>query len=268
MLLSRNLSHSSIRVILPGDSMRDIHYQLLPDVPGVFAEVYLPKNPHLQGILYDTLNAGLDINTVRAHFRSNRSRLVRYLQKAQKYYEVPDGQRFRRGAFLSDRDIARMPDLFAGYSMYEVDGVWRSTRRGKATVSERTQVLRLMFICDLSHSLRALPFIRGSSDQERADLIVRAYLRSYHWDPKMFLDEHLGRPRASLYGFQRDDALKIVNLAAEWARFVGIFLSGYVVYNLCQKIGKLAADRVVKPEHEIWITFFWNLGIRKVVMGR
>ena len=45
---------------------------------------------------------------------------------------------------------------------------------------------------------------------------------------------------------------------ATWARYLGIFVFGYLVYRICQEIEALAAQGV-RAEDEIWVTFFWDL---------
>src|SRR5690349_1145335 len=123
--------------------MKDFRYRLMPDQAGVFAEIYLPKRSHLQGVLYDTLTAGFKIDYVKEHFRKKRGEVAAYIENAQKYWDAAREIQPAERDYLYDAAIDQLPDLFYGYSMYEVDGVFRSEDSATGIDEERTQVLRL-----------------------------------------------------------------------------------------------------------------------------
>jgi len=240
--------------------MSNVHYELRPLEAGVFAELYLPKKAHYQGLLYETLTEGLDVQKVRAHLRHKRQEIQKYLTGATPYWDIAGHTSPSPEQFLTDEFIDHFPDLLHGYTMYEVDGVFRSPHTG-AVVEERTQIIRLMFITNLDEQFSQLEFI-NCVNREAAGLLARSYLRSPHWDRhKFLLDHHLF---ASAQVFDQPQASEIVRLTADWARSIAVFLFGYVVHDICEGLKQLNQDQQIAGEEEIWVTFFWNLIINRI----
>ncbi len=115
------------------------------------------------------------------------------------------------------QEFPPMPDpVYYGYSMYEVDGSYVGDK-GRI-YDERTQVLKLMFIPDIQTNIKALL-------------------------PNRFGHEHLLEPTG-------EEELKIKN----WMLGVGLFVFGYLVYNVCEFIeDNLPREQA---EEEIWVTSF------------
>jgi hypothetical protein len=101
-----------------------IHY----GEPGLFMEIYLPKNAEFQPLLYDTLTAGFDLAKVRAHFCSKAKSIRRFMNRNQQLH-----------TFSPDR-ISRFGNVFSGYSLYQVDGTF------EGDAQERTQIVRVIFV--------------------------------------------------------------------------------------------------------------------------
>lgn len=240
--------------------MSQLRYELMPLESGVFAELYLPKKAHYQGLLYETLTNGLNVENVRRHLRTKRKQIQAYLGGAAQYWEITGENSPAPEQFLNEAFIRRFPDLLYGYTMYEVDGVFRSPHTGEV-VEERTQIIRLMFITDLDHVFEALPFI-DESNRSAATLLARSYLRSTHWDRDRFWDDHKGFPSASMFDCKQGAA--IIRLTADWARCIAVFLFGYVVHDICEGLRKLNQNEKIPPEEEIWVTLFWNLIINRI----
>ena len=99
-----------------------IRYQLLPVESGVFAELYLPKKAHYQGLLYETLTTGFLIEKVRTHFRRKRELILDYLARSVRFWEAPASIGAGGAELLSEEFIAQFPDLLHGYTMYEGHG--------------------------------------------------------------------------------------------------------------------------------------------------
>lgn len=240
--------------------MPTLSYQLMPLESGVFAELYLPKKAHYQGLLYETLTNGLDVEQVRRHLRSKRKHIQNYLKGASQYWEIAGRNSPGPEQFLTESYIRRFPDLLHGYTMYEVDGVFRSLHSNQV-YEERTQIIRLMFITDLDQQFATLDFV-NDGNREAATLLARSYLRSPHWDRHRFLEDQ--RLFAATQELTTEQAAAIIDLTAEWARFIAVFLFGYVVHDICEGLRKLNQKEKVAPEEEIWITFFWNLIINRI----
>ena len=237
-----------------------LHYELVPLESGVFAELYLPKKAHYQGVLYETLTDGLDVAKVRKHLRANRKQIQTYLAGAAQHWEFTGKHSPSPEDFLTEGFIRAFPDLLHGYTMYEVDGVFKSPLTGQV-VEERTQIIRLMFITDLDQMFSRLDFL-NDNNREAATLLARSYLRSPHWDRQQFLLDHNLFPSARV--FSDDQAAAVINLTGEWARSIAVFLFGYVVHDICEGLRKLNQHENVAPEEEIWVTLFWNLIINRI----
>jgi hypothetical protein len=241
--------------------MATVHYSLRPLESGVFAELYLPKKAHYQGLLYETLTEGLDVEKVREHLRKNRHAIQDYLTGATPYWDIAGHGGALPDQFLTEEFIDQFPDLLHGYTMYEVDGVFRSPHTG-AVVEERTQIIRLMFITNLDEQFSTLPFVE-QSNRDAAGLLARSYLRSPHWDRHQFLADHL--LFASAQVFNLPQASEIIRVTADWARSIAVFLFGYVVHDICEGLKELNQAQQIDAEEEIWVTFFWNLIINRIL---
>lgn len=240
--------------------MRRSRYDLLPIESGVFAELYLPKKAHFQGVLYDTLTAGFDIKAVRKYLRDHRTQIKAYLQRSAQYWEISAIHPHYDSDLLSPAFITHFPELLDGYTSYEVDGVFRSANSGRIE-EDHTQVIRMMFRPDFEVQFKDLPFI-GKDNRDSAETVARAYIRSHHWSEQSFVEDytafHSGRP------FSRPELERIVDATARWTRAIGIFLFGYVAHRICEGIRTLHKGGHVDMEEEIWITFFWNLVIGRI----
>jgi hypothetical protein len=80
---------------------------------GMYMEIYLPKRTIYQPFLFDVLTKGFNIDHVRSHLHSSREHI-------SKLFDFPAFRQYTEG------DLGRLPDFLFGYSMYEVDGVFRA----------------------------------------------------------------------------------------------------------------------------------------------
>jgi hypothetical protein len=207
--------------------------------PGHFVEIYLPKKAVYQGTLYDTLTKGFDLDVVRAHFRENEAGIKAFLK---------DNEELRN--YTTDQ-IERLSPAFNGYSLYELDGVFRSPRMPAELdrlYEERVQVVRLMFLPP-----EELIANVGDSDKER-QLAARRYIRFWtqDWD-----EYRADLDRSSCNGARQE----IGHRLHDWLKDVGLFLHGYILFKLCETIEKLSTDGAVNPEEEIWLTAFRCLAV-------
>jgi len=212
---------------------------------GIFVEIYLPKKPSFQGTLYDTLVKGFRIANVISHFKDP--------QKAPGIREMLERYKDSVRFLESNEDIDAFPSVFQGYSMYDVDGVFYNSSRDEIQ-NEHTQVVRVMFKPDLTFLLE-----KHNADDEAGKIINRTtkdYLRYPEGRDAFKAARHLTP--------MQDD---IVDYLARWANYVGLFLFGFIVYEICEQITRLCSEGQMKwdeAEDEIWVTSFWNLVINPV----
>ena len=227
-------------------------YQYFPNETGVFTELYLPKKADFQGTLYKVLTEGFDLAKVKAHFRdpAKQPSIRRMLRNEP------------RVARYTDADIEEMRQLFFGYSMYEVDGVF--FRPGKGIVEERTQVIRFILQPDYEE---VLAHCGAESAQKPAIVeLIRDFLRSSSLRLEDFLSQH----RAELHGVYATafpNYLAVLEHMDRWVDQVRLFLFGYIIHEICARILELHAEKklsVEQLEEEIWVTSFGNLAMNRV----
>jgi hypothetical protein len=60
---------------------------------------------------------------------------------------------------------------------------------------------------------------------------------------------------------------EVVEYIEQWTDYVGLFIFGYLVYEICEQITRLCMKGEIgwnQAEDEIWVTSFWNLVINPV----
>jgi hypothetical protein len=223
--------------------MNSIGYAFNPSEHGIFVEIYLPKKAEFQGTLYQALTEGFDIEKVRSHFQAKRERINAFLQ----------------GHYRCDGRIETMQQVFYGYSMYEVDGVYYDPKN-KKTFEERNQVIRVMFKPDLdAANIGGLPV-------ERAQTVTKLFVR-HAGKTESFPGDH---PQIYLNASEEDKAMisgLVVYLEA-WKYDVALFVLGYIVFEICERIQELDMMKGKDAEEEILVTSFWNLTVNRIVRTR
>ncbi len=194
-------------------------------------EVFLPKKSKYQGRLYETLTNGFDIKKVKDNFKKNRKQIAVLLEDFSEVGEI------------TDKRINSMKSLFWGYSMYEVDGVFLNNK--KEIVEERNQVARIMFLPDMEKIGALAP----GADHKEVRSLVKKYLSSDGEEER----EKIGRSNK-----------KVADHLNKWIAEVGLFLFGYLVFELCERIKELNDDGKLPLEEEIWVSSFWSLEVNKI----
>src|ERR1051325_4316037 len=114
-------------------------YQFFPSEPSVFMEIYLPKKANFQGTLYETLTQGFNLAILKAHF-SDPDKQIKIKNLLDRYYSISQ---------YNQQIIDDFLPVFFGYSMYEVDGVFYSDKKG--IIEERVQAIRIIFKPDYDY---------------------------------------------------------------------------------------------------------------------
>lgn len=219
--------------------MNSIGYAFNPSEHGIFVEIYLPKKAEFQGTLYQALTEGFDIEKVRSHFQEKRERINAFLQ----------------GHYRCDGRIESMQQVFYGYSMYEVDGVYYDSKN-KKTFEERNQVIRVMFKPDLDAVSSPLP-------TQRAQTVTKLFLRhagAAEDFPKAHPEIYLGAAEEEKAGIS-----KLLGYLEGWKYDVALFVLGYIVFEICERIQELGMVKGKDAEEEILVTSFWNLTVNRIV---
>ena len=223
--------------------MNSIGYAFNPSEHGIFVEIYLPKKAEFQGTLYQALTEGFDIEMVRKHFQEKQERINAFLQ----------------GHYSCEGRIETMRQVFFGYSMYEVDGVYYDVKN-KKTFEERNQVIRVMFKPDLeSVDIGALP-------ADRAQTVTKLFVR-HAGKTESFPSDH---PQIYL-NVPEDERQLISRLLVyleAWKYDVALFVLGYIVFEICERIQELGMVKGKDAEEEVLVTSFWNLTVNRIVRTR
>jgi len=225
-------------------------YRFISAEPSIQVELFLPKKSSYQGILYDTLVRGLNLHKpiqvkaengleyktgFKVHFKSNEKR-EKSIRKLLKEYKIVTK--------YYDEFVNRQEQVFHGYSIYEVDGVFS----GATTVyEERTNVVKMIFKPD---------FVNLSKTGE-----FKISLRKMRKISKRYFDlpTHSKKTYTKLYPKikKKDDELSFLKYLTKWQDYVGFFLFGFILHELA-----LGENNI---EEEIWVTSIWGLKINRVV---
>lgn len=181
------------------------------------------------------------IQTVKKHFRASALR--------------PEINaligRFMPWSNYDDAYIDALRPFLYGYSMYEVDGVFKSDiPQSSSVVEERTQVIRMLFRLDVAALTQEIGLGMDQFNFVRARACD--YLRAHE--------------RHNVVKSAKANKRKKVYEATElWRNQLGFFIFGYLVFLFSRNIEQLAnAGEIVKPEDEIWVTNFANVELDRL----
>jgi hypothetical protein len=231
--------------------------------PGIYVELYLPKKVKYQETLYKTLTEGFDLKKVKKHFLDPVKKPL--IQSILAYH--PQWSNY------SDEYIEQMEQFYWGYSLYEVDGVFNSSRQPGIPIEERTQVVRIMFLPDVKAIISSLK-LRDMPSQDVVDIVADVLRATGHrrgeygasiTDKSIITRITEANDTRSLKYIINDEIRPIIEYVEKWFDYVGLFLFGYVIFEICSKIRVLEdSSEIQSPEEEIWLTSFWNLNVNRV----
>jgi hypothetical protein len=128
--------------------------------------------------------------------------------------------------------------------MYEVDGVFFSY--DKRVSEERTQVIRIMFLPNIEKMKDS-----ASDDYDKTKRTVDKVLQ-------------LSPEDRDILKMQHPCIAGIIEKLTYWTHDIGLFLFGYLIFELCSRINELKDNSQGDLEDEIWLSSFWNLHINKI----
>lgn len=254
---------------MPSQTPESTDYQLLLAEPGILIEVLLPKKSRFQGTLHNTLKEGADIEKVRMYFTKKHGEDG--LRKLLGFYRVFSN--------YTTQDVAEFETVFRGYSIYEVDGVFYSIQSNQATPTEyeeRTQIIKLIFVPNYDE--------HNALTRERKISLARIFLPLFpaswrdngnksiasdeSFTPTIY-DQALSyyvRTQVELsfgeLGIVTDNDKKYILYLIRWTNYVGLWVFGYLIYGLVERMYELKEDYV--PEAEIWVTSQWDYLVNKL----
>lgn len=219
-----------------------------PAEPVSMFEVFLPKRMEYQSKLYEALQCGLHLENVRAFLRGADREAEQHRIKAL----IPEPV----ATIYTDARIQNLQQVYFGFSLYEVDGVFVTDPRDPAThrMQERTQVVRLFFKPDAVYEM-----IKGNQSlTEPARNAMLDEVRQF----QRFATTWNGGNAATAYLQQRNIADEAGTLRSaldaieHWRADVQLFVFGYVV-------GKITEELAI-DESEIWVTSHQSLVVNVV----
>jgi len=243
-------------------------YQYQPSEGTILAEIYLPKKAKYQGILYEALTGGFDYGKVKKYIEDNLESIKELYYKISKF----------ENEMLNWLDIyfTERPPLYNGYSMYEVDGVFRG-EKGEI-IEERTQVIRIIFRPNLEEIHKKFKLERDNEikNQYRIRNYIKTFLRIPYHSVRFAMHHNMNTKEEYIEHFfkkfwpgdeGKEESLKLVEYISEWSESAALFLFGYIMHNICKEISKLRIKENEKGEEEIWVTSFWSHNVNRVILN-
>ncbi len=184
------------------------NYELLPSEQSIFTEIYLPKRPDLQGMLYHILTNGFDGDHVEAYFNdpARKTDILSFLSTS-----LP----MLKG--WNSTIINHLKQILQGYSLYEVDGVFKHPSTGKP-MRERVQVIRVFLKPDYSNLSNATVF----TEKQQNAILSRQVLEWWSVQP----DDR--STKEDLQGFQLE--------LFQWVQAAVLFIYGFIIYQLQEEL--------------------------------
>lgn len=146
-----------------------------------------------------------------------------------------------------ERRVGHMQRCYEGYSIYEVKGAFLD-RKNRIVLSDASLVVRLMFSPRLEDVSRSYPEIAY-------DQLVVHLTRVFRMDREQ---------RKKLRG----PARRLVTWFDNWRDDVGLFVFGYLVFQLCVRLKNIKDAGLGELEKVLWVSSFWNLEINEVEVIR
>ncbi len=229
---------------------------------GVMSEIMLPKKIQYQDFLFNSLVDGLLKFSYETHFNDNKVSAQKYLRyyTSLKNFEGIDFKLF-------DKEFR---PIFQGYSMYEVDGVFRFEENSKVLFDEeRTQIIKIFFLPDYKALKTKYSSISRNDLLNYADLFFSlSKITSYHAEDniqqrmKSYLDsiperKSIGKITAKQQG-------DLYNYFKNWVDAVALFVFGYIIHEICKNLKDYhKREKISSLEKEIWVSSQWGILINR-----
>ncbi len=237
-----------------------MNYKFKKGQAGIKVEIYLPKKAEYQGTLYETLVKGLRLNYKEHFLKGEKRKEINELLKA--YTDIHSYTEDQIELFQK-----QFPNIFNGYSMYEVDGVFKSSTLENLVYEERTQVIKLLFVPDYEKIKENYP------DWEIFEILKlsQRFFRHAHVNKDAFWKDSENN---NINYLQKEGAREIIQYLSNYVNCSALIVFGYIVFEITKKLDKMldekrdriGKDSKLKPiEEEIWVTSEWSFTVNKVI---
>jgi len=219
---------------------------------GVMYEIMLPKKIQYQDFLFTSLVDGIRSFTFSEYFKQNKDSVK---QLFEKYSDI----------IYMKRDLLELFDtdfhpIFQGYSMYEVDGVFRHDS-SVAFDEELTQIIRIYFIPDYISIAKRFPAYSNLEILKFADTFFSLSTNMYRrMQQYITTEEDISKEGIS----HPEKHSELSNYFNNWVDAVSVFVFGYIIHEICRHLSSYYEEKKLKElEKEIWVTSQWGILINR-----
>lgn len=219
---------------------------------GVMFEIMLPKKIQYQDFLFNALVNGLQNFSFSTYFEQNKASV---LQLFEDYSDYLIGMKPEVALF--DTDFAA---IFQGYSMFEVNGVFRH-EKSRVFDEELTQIVRVYFLPEYENMFKRFPDFSKIEILKFTDNFFNLHTNMYRKLRQYYdLPEQPGSGDDA--GQERQKVL--YDYLQNWVDAVTLFVFGYIVHEICKNLGSYYEDqRLASLEKEIWVSSHWGILINR-----
>lgn len=215
-------------------------YQTEVAEPGIMFEIYLPKKLEYQSRLYETLRDGHTHEKVTDWLLTHQDH-VRPLLPPVLRHAFP-------------RRMETRHEVYFGFSMYEVDGVFFD--QNGQPIEDRTQVLRLILYPDYNLILH------GVKESVRED--VMEHVRLFRKLPLSLSKDPVARYNR-FYVYDRKEITPEMRKGIEKAlEAMEIWIQDAYVFVFCYVIGNITELEAI-DEKEIWVTSYRSAVVNRIL---
>ena len=207
---------------------------------GVMYEIMLPKKIQYQDFLFSSLVDGIRSFTFSDYFKRNEESVKQLFEKYSDiiYLKKDTLERF-------DTDFN---PIFQGYSMYEVDGVFRHDN-SVAFDEELTQIIRIYFIPDYLGIAKRFPDYSHLEILKFADTFFSLSTNMYRRMQQFIHTEEEIRNGGTSHPHKHHELSDYFN---NWVDAVSIFVFGYIIHEICRHLSSYYEEKKLKElEKEI-----------------
>jgi hypothetical protein len=219
---------------------------------GVMYEIMLPKKIQYQDFLFNALVNGLQTFTFSSYFEKNKESVK---QLFEEYSDYLIGKRAEVQLFDTDYTA-----IFQGYSMFEVNGVFRH-EKSNSFDEELTQIVRVYFLPDYEDMMKRFPDFSRIEILQFADSFFSLHTNMYRRLQEFYAvsvtegsaDEAIHKRQKVLYDYLN-----------HWVDAVSLFVFGYVIHEICKHLDSYYEEkRLTTLEKEIWVSSHWGILINR-----
>ena len=219
---------------------------------GVMYEIMLPKKIQYQNFLFSSLVNGFRTFTFSGYFKENE-------ESVNQLFENYSDVLHMKWNNLELFDTNYKP-IFQGYSMYEVDGVFRH-ENSTAFDEELTQIIRVYFIPDYNGIDNIFPLYSHLEILKFADIFFSLSTNMYRrMQPSFGIDEDF----MNLSFSHQTKHKELFDYFNNLVDAVTLFVFGYIIHEVCRHLCIYYEEKELKElEKEIWVTSQWGLLINR-----